>query len=604
MQYWKAGFPGSGGGGSGSSLVVSEIDGSPVCTPVTQLVFNGVDEMVTCGGDGVVYINGAAPPPLLGGNFNITGTTFYTGRESQSNINYEAAAGAEHNYLAHDGTMVLREPSFGYGSTGVVSLYLNGVVIAEIDLGANFEESNRTAGQTMGNYNTGSGGFTLASGICAFQGPYAGWGDMRVVHVDPFGGIDVDRFQEAEIRINITNEDLWRQGYNELYIQQVGCAECPRTENVLKIFHDKDPYGTDDPTITIPTLVENTVTPKWISGVQYYGAGSTFDLSVIGTFCFDNVYHLSNAPLIFSDGLSNWGISNTPIMYLDASVSGVSTPPDIGEVQTVTNLLITVPANQDEPDAIIELIPRDPYGSYTPQSSITHDYMIMSWGNSSTPVREYFRDEQYRAPLSTSVDTILPATTGLWDSTISLAAGTTGYTASLQVYDPNEAVTNSLVHPDTDYTARNPGGSPNYVPEASGTNYQYLRRFWAIDGFDHTNGILSVPGLTDADILSKDVQIWIKVPSKTVWLDANIPYNGGSFNTGAALSTGADGEGCRINAGVHSPSVDGTIEFSTGIYAADAAINRVIWVMIEYTDNTIPRWVEGSGVGFGLTNWG
>jgi len=605
MQYWKAGFPGSGGGsGAGGGITITELDGSPTCVPVTQIVFNGVDERVTCGANGIVYINGATPPPLLGGSFNVSGTTFYTGREPQSNINYEGNAGDEHTYLAHDGTLVLTEPSFGHASVGVVSLYLNGVVIAEIDLGANFVEGDRAAGQNIGNYNTGSGTFSLSGGICGFQGAYAGWGDMRITHVDPTSGIDVDRFQEGRIVININNEDLWRQGYNEMYIQQVGCADCPRTESVFKIFHDKDNYGTNDPSITVPTLAENIVVPKWLSGINYHGANSTFNLSVVGSYCFNNVYHSSNAPLVFNDGVSDWGIPNTLITYSNSAVSGVSTPPDIGEVMTVTDLQITVPANQDEVDALITVIPRDPYGSYSAQITAPNNYMIMSWGDVSTPVKEYFRDEQYRAPLNTSVDTVTPNATGAWDSTISLASGTSGYGTSLQVYDLNAANTNSLVHPDTDYTGMNPSGSPDYSGLSAGSAYKYLRKFWGIDGFDHSNGILSIPGITDADITSKDVQIWIKVPSKTVWLDANTFYNGGTFNTGADLGIGTNGEGCRINSGVHSPGIDGTIEFSLGIFASDASVNRAIWVMVEYKDNTIPRWINGTGSGFGLTNWG
>ena len=78
------------------AIVVKEGDDDP-CGKVTTIVFNGSDETVVIDG-ATAYINGVAPPPNLGGSNLTDNITLYSGRLSQSNINYRAGDPAGNPY--------------------------------------------------------------------------------------------------------------------------------------------------------------------------------------------------------------------------------------------------------------------------------------------------------------------------------------------------------------------------------------------------------------------------------------------------------------------------------------------------------------------------
>jgi len=591
----------------GSALRVKCISGSPTVDNVSEIWFNNIDEVVYDLGPGmnggqIAGINISAAPSLLASPFILGGTTLYTGRESENNINHEGVAGDIDNYMTYDTTLSLDIPSFGYASVGVLKLYINTVQVAEIDLGGNFMELNRNTGQNVTpDYIVDSGSYTLTNGICPFIGVYTGMGDMRINHVDPSAGIDTDDYQEGSITINISDENFFRQGYNYIELTHEGIAPGLQSAN-FKIFDDKNPYlNPQHPNITIPNLTETLLVPKWVSGVQYYGENSTFGLNFVANNAFDNVYHVSNAPVTFDDdGVADWGVVNTPVLYTHASVSGVTNPPTIGNVMSVTNYTITVPADQDENDGRVRITPRDPYGSYTSVDTPSNNYQINSWGVESDATHEYFRDENYRFPANTNFDVVPANLTGNWDSTISLSSGTPGYTTNLQVYDTDNATANRLIHPITDFSVRNPAPNPDYTGEASGTNYVYYRIYQGV--IDNSNGVLEIPGITDADLISGDVKIEIKVPSKTVWLDCWVDYIFGTFPTQAVYPTGTDGTGCRINPGVHSPNLDGSIGFTLGPFSSDSSVDRVLFVRVTYI-NQLTGEINGTGPGFSISDW-
>jgi len=580
-------------------LIVSELDGNPFVEDVSQIIFNGTTEVVTNLGDGVVLINSpTSPPNVLGGSLLLLGTTLYLGRTSQGNINYETFAGDSHNYLTNDVVGIsLTLSSFGLASQGTLVLRLNGENIATIELESNFVEADRVIGQNMANYNTGTG---LSGGVAAFQGSVAGKGNMTLVFVQPFGGVSTDQYQEGQIVINITDPTFWRQGYNSVVLSQTGCDACPLSTDTFKIFNDID-TGLN-PSVSLADLDIGTSNIKHLSGIRYLTSGSTLLLDFQGNDLFNDVYHNSEAPVTYN--ASDWGISTTALLFSDSSVSGVTTPPTIGDTMTVTDLSITIPVDQEKGDARITIIPRDPYGSYGSVMTPSNDIMIMSYGNESTSLAEFFRDEQYRIPLDTDFDIVPsnPVSVGAWDSTISLAAGTTGYTTALQVFDPDGSVLNSLIHPETDYTGRLPSGSPDYTSLASGTSFQYVRIFQDQTKTDRFNGIISVPGITNAE-LGTDVKIFIKVPDGTVWLDATKNFVLGTFSTNAPVGNTDFTEGCRINPGVNSPDINGRLEFSLGTIGTDASNGHSIYIMIEYADQNVVNVLNGSGNGFSIVNW-
>ena len=57
------------------------------------------------------------------------------------------------------------------------------------------------------------------------------------------------------------------------------------------------------------------------------------------------------------------------------------------------------------------------------------------------------------------------------------------------------------------------------------------------DGTPHTNGTLNITGITWDNITNGDIQLFMKIPSATGWLDLTSDYNAATFH-------GNDGDGC------------------------------------------------------------
>jgi len=611
--------------GSGGGLVVSEADGSPMET-VSGIVFNGQSgvggETVTII-DGIAYINGTPPPSPLGGNLTMSGTTLFTGRESQNNINYETIAGAVHNYITTDVSFTLSESEFNNASIGNLIVLINNIAVANIDLGANFNESNRSGSQNLAEYNNQGTGDVVTNGRVLFSG-----GFLQLNSIQCTGTMTSDNYQAGSFQISI-NSTAMRQGYNH-----IDTSHNFHSNNTFKLFYDTD-VGLS-PSATNSQLVLDTVVGKHISGVEYCYTGTTFNFDVTVNNAFDHVYHQSNAPIVIS---SDWGISDT-IAYTDSSASGTSTPPTINDIMNISNKEYTLIANQETDNARLTITPRDPYANYSTAQTPSNNIMIMSIPNASTTTSESFVDEVYRFPLNYNFNVSPSSITGNWDSTLNLGSN------DLQVYSTYDATTQCLIHPHDDFSNDLPINNPDYSTLSGGTDKEYVRIFQGSS--DNSNGILTINGITDAD-LGSNVNIFLKVPSKTDWIDISSSYVFSTFNenvrfvntTWTAITnfamddwvvptvangykykvssdsgssagteptwgttiggTTVDGgitwtcygidskEGCRINPTVHSIALDNSIEFTLGLFASDSSVNRNLFVKIVYANNSIPR---------------
>jgi hypothetical protein len=596
------------GGGAASITVSSDVAGGPDEVSVSQVNHirfvtqqtPGSDHFVISRPNGEVFIGGSAAPDTLNGKVLTGFPATFTGRLSDGNINYKGAdpAGSSVAYINRTTAVTLDTPdiasSWGFASLGNLILDINGTDVANIDLAANFAEINRSLGQVIANYNTTGTGDTVVAGVVTFTG-----GTLELLFVGPTSGLDTDDYQRANARITLTATAM-RQGYNVLTLRHAhGPVE---TATPVEWFLDLDPAGApQDPDMASTALAEGTPVLKALSGINYYDAGSTFLLSTVGNDLFNNVYHDSEAP-IETSGFP--GVSSSSIPVTDPSVTGLSTPPAIAETMTVTGLVITAVSGQQANDAQITVTPRDPYGSYTPEVSLSGNYTLMTSPTSSTLTEEFFQDELYRLPLTTNFDALVPSLTGNWVSATSLLDGSR--TGELQVYNHEDALNkNQLRQPGFDYTtAFNPSGNPDYSSLSAGLLFKYARVYQAT--VDKSNGIISVPGLAETDVnnaLLSNVLIDVKVPTKTVWLSLNKPFSLSTFTTGADITGGTDGEGCRINSGVHSPSVDGQIQFTLGQFFTGASTNRLLYLRITYAHGSFPNRLHGGGAGLSVVDW-
>lgn len=560
----------------------------------------GEDHEVVQIANGVAYIGAGAPPGNLSTLTGLTGLV--TGRLSGDPATTDPTiyptsvfAGDLYDSITQNSTWLFDTDAseFGNANLGNLILRINGVDVANIDLAANFVEANRDTGQDIaGDYNITGTGDPVISGVVSFVG-----GTLEILSVSPFGSIPVDSYQQGVAQINLTASAL-QKGFNRLTLRHV--TALGTNVAVLEWFYDVDPAGlATDPAVTSIDINENTLVPKFLSGVSYYDALSTFDVDVDGLRLFNNVYHDSEEPLTVA---ANW-ISGTPavINIADGSVSGLSSPPEIGETMTVSGFVVSVAPTFTITDATAVITPRDPYGSYTTGTTPSKDFAIMSVASSSSDTADFFTDEEYRLPNTTNFDTPIAGMPGpplLWDSTISLTAGARA--GELQVYDHTEASNKTrLQYPVFDYTTGflplNPGNDYSALPAGTRTYYRVFRSTTGAK----TNGIITFPGIAEADL--GNIGLRIKVPSKTVWLDLTASFNGGTFPTGAPLSGGTDGEGCRINAGVNSLDINGQIEFSLGSIGTDISSDFQIILEITYTNSGVTE-ITGAGSGLSI-NW-
>lgn len=460
--------------------------------------------------DKVGYLYPDDAEGLDGKTLTYSGTTKYTGRLSDGNTNYKAgdAAGDNVDYIIKDATFTIFSPSpsdtFNLADEGSLDYEINGVQQDTVDLAANFVEGERAGTQTTT--------------------PWVGAaGDLSVTLVTWYNNFP--SLQRGNSESYVVPGDL-QQGYNSFQLKRTGIST-PQSSNLLDVFYDTDTGA--DPSVNTPTVTENTGVWKYLSGIKYYYRGSTFDMDVVGSDVFDNVYH-TTSPLTYSSTSSTMGSGN--ITPTDGAVSGVSNPPYINETMTVTDKTLTVPSsNVRSLNSRASVTPRDPYGSYTTQWSASENRLVDAYANTSSDMAEYFDDENYRMPLG-SYDSIPGAITGQWDSTAVLTNGNA------------QVINGQLQYPTINFTsgylpAQNP--SANYSTFSGNEVYQRFIKDPALD--PHSNGQLELGGLSGSDVSevgTGNVNVEIKLPTQTGWLDLGKGFNAGTF-------TGSDGDGCRVS---------------------------------------------------------
>ena len=548
------------------SLTVTEYDGDPLGDSINKLVFVQSEDAVYIDSS-IAYIGAPTPPTKLNGaGLSISGATLVTGRLSQGNVNYKGSdpAGTSVGYIFRGSSFTLTASSangYGFGDKGLLTVELNGTEIARLDLAANFVEANRSGSQTISSYNTQGSGNVISAGVVNFIGTAAGKGNLKLLSVAQYAGFKY--YQTWGAQINVSNASLLRQGYNTFQMKHINTGNADESSAIYEMFYDTDTGS--DPVVSGLTIIPNAPVYKWLSGVKYYGKDSTWNVNLKVDNAFNNVYHNSNAPV----DLLGWpGLSTTALPYTDATVSGVSAPPVIAEEMTVTNYVVTQAANQMMDDAKISARPKDPYGTYTVATSSSNKYLIWSYDVASTPLVENFKDEDYRL-LAGEYTTIPSAIRGVWDSTQSLK--TYDDVKGLQLY------MDELYFPTLNFSTYKPDGNPDYSTIASDTNRTYFRAFQDTS-MSRSNGTLRLTGITKSALQLGKIKVFIKIPSKTGWLDLSKDYNYATFH-------GLDNDGCWVNKDVQTNS---DFQFTLGQFHTEDG-NYMIIVKIIYTDNTAPR---------------
>jgi len=411
-----------------------------------------------------------------------------------------------------EGTLIAKHNEGGAGLT----------VTGTLDIEANFDES--VVGPAIQDLTTWDNQGTedpVIDAIVTFSG---GAGSLEVTHVGWHN--DFNYWQRMNAQINATNLQEGFHGYVMTHSVPLG----DQSTNEYKFWYDDD---TNALSFSLsPSISENTLgSSKYISGVRYYSTGDTFDITYSGSNVYRKCYHISHVSRYRFDGES--GLTD---------VNPVSVPhytDDIGVAKIITIDRLDYYTT----DARLAAYLYHPWKPSVSATSPSANMLVATCGGDNDAKHEYFCEENYRLP-NGAYDTVPSGITGNWNSQTTLVDGQ-ALVYNLRVQSANGS---------HDFTTYLPAGNPDYSSFSG--NQVYLRAFYDI--LAHSSVILTISSIGTSDLGalgSGNVNLEIKLPTQTGWLDAGTDYSAATF-------TGIDGDGCKVS------MTNGSISITFGTFSS------------------------------------
>lgn len=427
------------------------------------------------------------------------------------------------------------------GHLGELFVVLNGAPQTDtVDLATSFVGAERYGAQTTVPWNSSVGvPPILAVTSCIKFGETAG-------------------FQMFKAEINLDSADFDGAGVVD------GANTIIMRHTVGGADFDSDPFtfvydsaGTQ-PTAAAPTIVQNTINSAvYVSGVRKYGLTDTFDIGVVITNGFNNTFVANPIGILSAD----CSIPNYVVAWNAGTVAGPSTPPQVTEVMTYTEAglaMASPPAPLLTENGRIGAYGTDPAGDGATTLSAVENRMINTMGIDSTALDEPLVDENRRLSHfstqgnnATAVDQfdiiVAPGNlTGAWNGQTALDDGEAMLWDGTLDYPAGDFSAPGFLPPPADQ----PGAGADYSGFAVADQF-YVRGFYDA-GVPHSNGTLQLVNWVLANFSGAAADVWIKLPTKTNWMDLGAPYNVGLFpvlpypaNPGAWGAAGTIG--CRTS---------------------------------------------------------
>lgn len=366
---------------------------------------------------------------------------------------YAATFGSKSGDLAGDVVADQATPTpsypakaFGNANQGILEIYVNGIMIHSVDLSV----------FSSGTTNTAGTGFTLSTAT-----------PTSFPNGSPFA---LFYYRTGTWSVSTTHE---RNGYNYVQVKHT-VGTTTYSSNIFE-------WVIDDST-TATSYVSESLTglsltgSKYISGVEYY-TGGTASYSVTVQNAYRNTYS-SSVSAIFHTASTNGSMPASAITTISGPSYQASTL-SISKTFTITAQKLL----NDQITARTSTL-RTAQATVS-STGVTQSFILLnSVSDTASATNEVFDGELYRVPSNRSLTDTSGFTlggAGLWDSTISLASVTPGYSDGLLVYDgslyyPSSA---SVVSPnagDFSAVANGPAGNPDYSALTGAKTY--LRYFY------------------------------------------------------------------------------------------------------------------------------
>jgi hypothetical protein len=423
-----------------------------------------------------------------------------------------------------EGTLLVEHNKGGTGLT----------VVGILDIEANFDTSVQGPSvQDLTTWDNNGVGDPCTDAIVTFSG---GAGNLEVTSVSWYNNFN--SWQKMNAEINAIN---LQEGFNS-YVMTHSVSTGDQSTNQYKFWYDDDPNALSFS--VSPSVSENTLSSaKYISGVRYYSIGDTFDITYSGSNIYRKCYRTSYVSRYRFDGESS-----------STNVNPISVPYYTDEIG-VSKIITIDRVSYYSTDARLTAYLYHPWKSSVSATSPSLNMLVATCGGNSTSKSEYFCDETYRFP-NGSYDTVPSGITGYWDSQTTLTNG------QALVYNLRVQAANS----SHNFTSYLPTSNPNYSSFSG--NQTYLRSFY--DVLAHSSVILTISNIGTGDISpigSGNVNLEIKLPTQTGWLDAGTLFSAATF-------TGADGDGCQVS------MVNGSITLTFGTFSTT---NSGGMIMVRFT---------------------
>ena len=390
-------------------------------------------------------------------------------------INY--AEGAFKTELNSDGT----------SDTGVLRLMLNGSEIATYDL-----STNSTT-------DVNGSGFTLSNATSA-----------SFPNGDTFNSF---KHRTGSAVVKAADQ---RNGWNYLqviYDYENDSATAYQSQYIDWVVDDGDAIAVSNTSLTVKQMSSDF---SYVSGLKYHTGGTLTYAATIANL-YSHTYSTGNVTFNAVSGsgyLSSLG--NVPVST-PTSDSSLVVSHDVDFATSGVNLL------GEQFGLRISNIPH-PVRSVSNQGSVLiSNILLHNKSSSSTDTFEDFVNEDKRIKVSSTLDTqqnvidvlAVNPSTSRWDSTQDLTSSE--YNSELFVYDEK------LQYPTGNYSSiTHPATQPDYS-SLTGTR-EYLRAFKNNSGGSKDNFNLQLSGNgtiidTDSSLTDNQIQVLVKLPGKTAWLD-------------------------------------------------------------------------------------
>jgi len=413
--------------------------------------------------------------------------------------------------------------SFGDADKGTITLSLNGVTVATINLTS-----------TTSAIDTTSSGTVTGLSVSAENNVVFPSGDP----------LSLFKWRTGTWLIKAGDGNL-TNGYNYVTAQHNTGTTIYNLSRFEFIIDD----STTATTYTNQIMTGLTLTGAVrMSGVEY-NTGGTTTYSVDIDNAYRNTYSSS------SSAISHVGTNcSAPSSALGANGGNEA-------LQINHSATATISSNIRLIDGSISLnttVDRTVQSDITGGSASTSGILLDNISTSSTEVgfEDFNAAETYRLKTNLNYDLIGNITTGAWDSDQSLLDGSVGHTDGLQVtegkliYPNNDYSTTTIINSPT-FNDGGVGGSARDYTTATGTR-KYLRYFKQTSPTT-ANFIINIAGSggTFVDrgtaLTGNNIHLRIKAPTETGWLDAYNDFSTGQFNDDDGARSATDGAGRAFN---------------------------------------------------------